>query len=578
MVQEVPKIREREKWDNKIEFFLSSIGFAVGLGNVWRFPYLCYKNGGGAFFIPYLICLILGGVPMFYLEVALGQFTSQGGITTWSTFAPQFKGIGYASCITCFLLNIYYIVILAWAIHYFFSSFTYDLPWSSCDHAWNTDKCFDPSMLKSMNSTDTSVGSSAGLKSSVVEYWENRVLGLSTGIDDVGSIRWELAATLFLAWVLVYFCIWKGVKSTGKVVYFTATFPYLMMTILLIRGLTLNGAWEGIRYYLTPDYSALFKGQVWIDAGTQIFFSYAVALGCMTALGSYNKFNHNFLRDCTWIVACNCGTSLYAGFVIFSVLGFMAQEQGVPISEVAESGPGLAFIAYPKAVSQMPWAPLWSILFFLMIIILGLDSQFVGVEGFVTAVVDAFPHILRVGYRREIFIAIIAVFSYCVGLLMVTNGGMYVFQIFDYYAASGMTLLWICFWESVAVAWFYGVGRFCSNVKTMVGYLPTLWLPIAWTYFTPVVTMAILLHSIINYEPLTYNKTYRYPLWAEAIGWGLALASMLCVPVYYMFYQTKDSIHKAEEREREKEKLKPEEKLLYNHSESQENNMVSSYV
>jgi len=149
-----------------------------------------------------------------------------------------------------------------------------------------------------------------------------------------------------------------------------ATFPYVMMTILFIRGITLPGAWTGIQYYLTPDFSVLTKGQVlpqliysftyqilfwicflihslmvighmqvWIDAGTQIFFSYAIALGCMTALGSYNKFNHNFIKDCTFVAAVNSGTSLYAGFVVFSVLGFMAEQQGVPVSEVAESGP-----------------------------------------------------------------------------------------------------------------------------------------------------------------------------------------------------------------------------------------------
>jgi SNF family Na+-dependent transporter len=160
---------------------------------------------------------------------------------------------------------------------------------------------------------------------------------------------------------------------------------------------------------------------VWIDAGTQIFFSYAIALGCMTALGSYNKFNHNFIRDCTFVACINSGTSLYAGFVVFSVLGFMAQQQGVPVSQVAESGPGLVFIAYPKALAQMPLAPLWSIMFFFMIILLGLGSQFVGVEGFVTAVVDVVPHILRVGKRREVFIAGVSTVSFLIGLSMVTN-------------------------------------------------------------------------------------------------------------------------------------------------------------
>ncbi|ODM94070.1 Sodium- and chloride-dependent taurine transporter, partial [Orchesella cincta] len=135
-------LRPREKWDHKIEFVLSTIGFAVGLGNVWRFPYLCYKNGGGAFLFPYIICLVTGGIPMFFLEIALGQYTSEGGITVWSKISPLFTGIGYATTIICFLLNVYYIVILAWAVHFFFASFTTQLPWATCGNYWNTQNCF----------------------------------------------------------------------------------------------------------------------------------------------------------------------------------------------------------------------------------------------------------------------------------------------------------------------------------------------------------------------------------------------------------------------------------------------------
>lgn len=160
---------------------------------------------------------------------------------------------------------------------------------------------------------------------------------------------------------------------------------------------------------------------MWIDAGTQIFFSYAIALGCMIALGSYNKYNNNFVRDCLIIAVTNTSTSLYAGFAIFSVLGYMAKEQGVPIAEVAESGPGLVFIAYPKAVAQMPWSPVWAMFFFFMILLIGIDSQFVGVEGFITAVVDIFPNYFRVKNRKEKFIAYVSLFSYLLGLLMVTK-------------------------------------------------------------------------------------------------------------------------------------------------------------
>ncbi|CAG0899686.1 unnamed protein product, partial [Cyprideis torosa] len=369
------KIHKRPEWANKAEFVLACVGFAVGLGNVWRFPYLCYKNGGGAFLIPYFVFLLGAGIPLFVLEVGLGQYLSEGGISAWR-ISPAFKGVGYGTTIICFWLNIYYVVILAWSNLYFVFSFTTGpLPWSTCNNWWNTDKCF-------VIHSNTTGKFQSDIVDSTVEFWENRIQKMSTGIGDFNFINWELALSLLFSWIVCYFCIVKGVKSTGKVVYFTATFPYVMLFILFIRGVTLDGAWEGIVYYLSPDMSALLKPQVWMDAGTQIFFSYAIALGCMIALGSYNKFHNNFLNQCYFICLLNSATSIFAGLVIFSVLGFMAKVMDVPISKVADSGPGLVFIAYPRAVAEMPAAPVWSVLFFFMIFLLGLDSQFVGMEGF----------------------------------------------------------------------------------------------------------------------------------------------------------------------------------------------------
>jgi len=204
-------------------------------------------------------------------------------------------------------------------------------------------------------------------------------------------------------------------------VYFTATAPYLLLTAILIRGVTLPGAIDGIKFYLTPDLSRLSDGQVWIDAATQVFFSYSLGMGTMTALGSYNKFKNNFYRDSIIFTCCNSGTSFYGGFLIFSVLGFMAKNQGVDIKDVATSGAGLAFIVYPEAVAQMPLAPLWSALFFFMILLLGLDSEFVGIEGVVTAIVDWLPHHLRRGYRKELFTAFVCFIWFVVGLSMVTE-------------------------------------------------------------------------------------------------------------------------------------------------------------
>ncbi|XP_056629202.1 solute carrier family 6 member 6a [Triplophysa dalaica] len=520
---------QREKWASKMDFVLSVAGGFVGLGNVWRFPYLCYKNGGGAFLIPYFIFLFGGGLPVFFLEVALGQFTSEGGITCWGKLCPIFTGIGYASVVIVSLLNIYYIVILAWGLYYLLQCFQHELPWASCRHSWNTANCVEDTVRK--NTTLWLSASATNLTSPVKEFWERNVLSISSGIDEVGGLKWDLALCLLAVWIICFFCIWKGVKSTGKVVYFTATFPFLMLIVLLVRGVTLPGAAEGIKFYLYPDLTRLQDPEVWIDAGTQIFFSYAICLGAMTSLGSYNKYKYNCYRDCLLLGCLNSGTSFVSGFAIFSVLGFMAQEQGVAIKDVAESGPGLAFIAYPKAVTMMPLPTVWAILFFIMLLLLGLDSQFVEVEGQITSLVDLYPSLLRKGYRREIFIAVICVISYLLGLTMVTKGGMYVFQLFDYYAASGVCLLWVAFFECVAVAWVYGADNFYDAIEDMIGYRPNGWMKWSWMFITPVLCVGCFVFSLVKYKPLTYNKQYEYPNWSIGLGWALALASMICIPM-----------------------------------------------
>ncbi|XP_076603501.1 solute carrier family 6 member 22, tandem duplicate 2 [Chaetodon auriga] len=523
-----PKAQEREQWGSKTEFILAVAGHIIGLGNVWRFPYLCYKNGGGVFFIPYVLFLFTCGIPLFFLETSLGQYTSQGGITCWRKICPLFEGLGYGSQVVVLYTGVYYIIILAWTFLYLFSSFTSELPWASCHNSWNTDGCFAHNQTSALllygNST-----------SSVVEFWERRILGLSSGIEEIGSIRWDLALCLLLAWILCYFCVWNGVKSTGKVVYFTATFPYVMLVVLLVRGLTLPGAKDGIMFYLYPDPSRLTDPEVWMDAGSQIFYSYGVCTGVLTSLGSYNKYTNNCYRDCVSLCLLNSLTSFVAGFAIFSVLGFMAKEQGVDISMVAESGPGLAFIAYPRAVALMPLPQLWAIFFFIMIIFLGLDSEFVYQEALVTTISDMYPHFFRNNSRRKLLLLAISAGSFLIGLLMVTEGGLYIFQLFDYYACSGMTLLLFAILQSVCIGWIYGADRQYDNIQDMIGYRPWAFMKYCWQYFTPTVCTCTFLFSLVKYTPLKFNNTYEYPWWGYAIGGFFTLSSTLLVPLWMLY-------------------------------------------
>ncbi|XP_066575597.1 sodium- and chloride-dependent GABA transporter 2 [Amia ocellicauda] len=524
-------LKERGHWASKAEFLLAMAGQIIGLGNVWRFPYLCYKNGGGAFLLPYLLFLLLCGIPLFLLEIALGQLTSQGGVNAWRRICPLFGGMGYATQVIMIHSNMYYIVILAWALFYLLHSFHPVLPWASCSNTWNTGSCVE---FLSRNLTINGM-TPDNATSPVTEFWEREVLKLSSGIEELGALNWPLSLCLLMVWVTCYFCVWKGVKSTGKVVYLTATFPYLMLLVLLVRGLTLPGAAQGLLFYLYPDLNRLSDPQVWMDAGTQVFYSYGICLGSITALGSYNKYNNNCLRDCLGLCLLNSSTSFLSGFAIFSVLGFMAQEQGLSVSEVAESGPGLAFIVYPRAMAMMPLPQLWAACFFLMIIMLGLDTEFVSLEAQMTSITDLFPSAVLQGYRRELLLLLMCVLYFLLGLIMVTQGGLYVFQIYDHYSCSGAVLLLLAICQCVAIGWVYGADRFLDNIEDMIGYRPWSIFSLCWRFFTPVVCMGTFIFSLVRWAPLTFNKSYVYPGWVSGLGWLLALSSIILLPLWLLY-------------------------------------------
>ncbi|XP_020514533.2 sodium- and chloride-dependent GABA transporter ine isoform X1 [Labrus bergylta] len=511
---------QRPTWSGRLEFILASVGYAVGLGNVWRFPYLCYSSGGGAFMIPYLIMLVLCGLPLLFMEFAIGQYTRIGPVHALAKICPLLKGVGLATVIISFVYSTYYNVLMSWALYYLFNTFGASLPWTSCNNSWNVVA----------NCSSGFPGNATHLQSASQQFFDHKLLEKTNGIEELGGIRWELFGCLILSWVIVYLCIFKGVKSTGKVVYFTAVFPYFILFALLINNVQLPGAKNGILFFVTPVWSKLFEVKVWVNAAAQVFNSIGIAFGSMISMASYNKFNNNILRDALIVACTNSFTSILAGFVIFSAIGYMAHIHNLPVDNIATNGPGLVFVVYPEVLSTMPVSRLWAPLFFFMLLCLGLDSQFATVEVGVTFIKDEFgPRILRFLKREELVTLAVCVLGFILGIPHVTKGGIYVFQLMDHYTAV-VSLVFLAFFEVVAVCWIFGVPQISLMVERMQGKTPNIYFRVCWLLLCPMLVLCILTSSVIQYTPARYGK-YKYPVWAEGVGWCVSLVSIVWIPI-----------------------------------------------
>uniref|UniRef100_A0A673C1C1 Transporter n=1 Tax=Sphaeramia orbicularis TaxID=375764 RepID=A0A673C1C1_9TELE len=512
---------ERENWTSKREYLLSAIGYAVGLGNVWRFPYLAYKNGGGAFLIPYFVMLVVAGIPLFFLESAFGQFCSQGPINVWRA-VPILQGVGVAMVLITTIVSIYYNVIIAYSLYYMFASFQSPLPWTGC-LSWAGGNC----------STTPKGAFSLIIVFHVFLLCSHVALQRSSGLDETGPVVWHLALCLLLSSIIVAAALIRGIKSSGKVVYFTATFPYVLIVILLIRGVTLEGARDGIEFYIgsQSNLTKLTEAQVWKDAATQTFYSLSIGWGGVTTLASYNNFHNNMFKDAFLITLTNAGTSVFAGFAIFSILGHMAHVYEIPVGEVVKEGFGLAFIAYPDALSKLPISPLWSVLFFFMLLTVGLDSQFGGIEVITTCLIDAFPEVFK--SKRALLTIATCSILYLLGLPCVTQAGIYWVTLIDQFVASWVLLI-------VALLEVIGANRFVKDIEMMIGQKSFgfwLWWRMCWFFITPCLILVILIWSVITFQSPIYG-TVKYPMWGLVLGWCMIIFVVMWIfgiAVYKLF-------------------------------------------
>ena len=525
-------IGSRDQWTNKIEYMLSVIGYVVDLGNCVRFPYITYKNGGGAFLLPYFLFLFLIGTPMMYLEMAVGQYYRVGNITLWSKINPYMKGIGIASLLVVCYITLYYATIIAHSVFYLFASFRETMPWSTCDNYWNTINCIE--RVNSFKNPKLNVSSNLNLTytSPAEEYYYNYMLKMqnSTGIDDLGPLKIDLVLCLACVYLLMYLCIYKGVKSTGKAVFITAVLPYVILIILLIRAVTLPGADIGLYYFIKPSFKELANFQCWKDAAIQIFFTLGPGISVLTTYASYSKFENNCQLDAVVASIANVIASFLAGLTVFASLGHLSLIVGKPINEVAQEGMGLSFIAYPEILSAFPASTFFSIVFFLMIINLGLDSAFGGLEAIYTSLADEIPVVKN---NRKIFMILIHLVLFACSLPTVTYGGNYLVTFLDSFATSPALML-IVFFEAITVTWIYGSDKFNLDLIRMMGFKPNFYWKLCWKFLCPIIIITLFFVSIYFFQRPTLGN-YSYPNGYIIFGWFINCSVMMPLPIYFLY-------------------------------------------
>uniref|UniRef100_A0A8C2X9D7 Transporter n=1 Tax=Cyclopterus lumpus TaxID=8103 RepID=A0A8C2X9D7_CYCLU len=575
-------VEERPRWDNKAQYLLTCIGFAVGIGNVWRFPYLCQIHGGGAFLIPYLIALVFEGLPLLYLELAIGQRFRMGSIGVWNSISPLLGGVGIASMLVSFLVCIFYNTLLAWVLWYLFHSFQSPLPWSQCP----------------LNDNLTGYNTECVKSTPANYFWYRETLNITPDIEASGSLHWWLVVCLASAWCMVYVCFIRGLESMGKAMYVTAVFPYLVLTIFLIRALTLPGATIGLVYLFTPNWEILKNPQVWLDASTQIFFSLSVAFGGLIAFSSYNAERNNCEMDAVLVGVINSATSLYGAVPIFSILGFKANtafnscmeenilalinhfelsDQNMTVdnydqwleylnrtfpAEVARvdlrhcdlqsfldqsaSGTGLAFIVFSEAVVAMPGAQIWAVLFFTMLLSLGLSSMFGNLEGVLTPIRDL--QLLPKWIPDGVVTAIICSIAFLMALIFTMGSGNYWVEIFNTYVGS-VPLLIVAFFEITAVIYVYGMKNFSEDIYFMTGKKPNMFWKACWMVISPLMLLVVLIFYIIvqaqkhptyptwnpDYEQFPKTEAKPYPDWVFAIIILLSVVPVIPIPLVALY-------------------------------------------
>jgi len=476
----------RERWTGRVPFIFAAIGSAIGLGNVWRFPYLTYEYGGGAFLIPWIIGLIVLGIPWMMMEFGMGRYFQKSAPGVFEGIGKKWEWLGWWPVFVAFLIVTYYTVVIAWSLNYAISSATV---------AWGLGQA-----------------GAAGAG----DYFFGTVLRLSDGPGVLGAPVGPILGLLAVVWIVLFIIMFKGARVIGKASIWLVCIPWILLIVLFIRGLTLPGAVDGLNYYLSPNFAALGDAEVWFGALSQIAFTLSLGMAGMFAYGSFIAKKADVTNNAFITSFSNCATSFFAGFAVFSTVGFIMQAMNIPIVDVSASGLGLAFVTFPVAISMMPGANAFTgVLFFLCLFFLGTTSAyFLAYGGVISPVMDKF------GLSRVKATAIVCIISFLIGILYTTNGGLYWLDIVDR-TVSFYGLLITGALACIVVGWGFGARKLREHINETSDIKVGAW----WDWLIKVIVPVGLLFVVIyggfmkDIAPEGYEGYFNWswPIWVILI-------------------------------------------------------------
>ncbi|MFU8653739.1 sodium-dependent transporter [Methanotorris formicicus] len=473
----------REQWGSKLGFILAAVGSAIGLGNIWRFGYMVYTNGGGAFLIPYFVALFCVGISLMILELALGHLTKGSAPLAFRKIHEKSEWVGWIAVIAGFVITTYYNVIIAWSLYYLLNIIAFGLP-------------NDPN-----------------------NFFFNDVLNISSSVGEIGGFVWGVLVSVIAIWAINFFIVNCGVKKgLEKANKISIPLLFILVLILVFRGITLPGGLEGVSWYLTPNFAVLKDPEIWINAFSQIFFSLSLGFGIMIAYAGYLPKKSDITTSAFTISLLNCGFSFLAGFAVFGTLGYMAYATGMPLDEVVSQGIALAFVTFPKAISLLPvGSVLMGVVFFFALVIAGISSSVSLIEALVSAIMDKFD----VGRKKAL--TLVTVLGLLGSSIYATKGGLYYLDMVDHFA-SGYLLPISGVLEVIVVVWIFGGERILNYVNRLSEIKIGSW----WKYLAGILAPLVLL-TIISLDIVSLiNEPYG------GYSWKYLGFAVLIIPIAFI--------------------------------------------